>query len=76
MNRRVALCALSVTPAALLSACKDGKSSGGSPKAGSSASKLESAPGGTVTTHSGEKLELSGLWADKKAVVVFYRGHW
>ena len=37
---------------------------------------LQSAPGGVVTSTTGERLELASLWKDRTAIVVFYRGDW
>lgn len=38
--------------------------------------ELTSAPGGTVTTLQGGRLDLASLWEKQPVVVIFYRGHW
>lgn len=37
---------------------------------------LPQAPNATVYTSAGEPVELASMWADSRALVVFYRGHW
>jgi peroxiredoxin len=34
------------------------------------------APASTVQTIEGQPFDLATLWADKRVVVIFYRGHW
>jgi peroxiredoxin len=38
--------------------------------------QLGPAPGGTLVRSDGKKIEVGTLYADRGAVVVFYRGHW
>lgn len=38
--------------------------------------QLGPAPGGTLVRSDGQRIEVGTLYADRGAVVVFYRGHW
>ena len=38
--------------------------------------ELANAPGGSVVTRTGDRMDLASLWSAQPVVVIFYRGHW